>query len=89
VILDEVASCMGGDEAVVDGEFDDYASAEARCREIVDAALARLYRAGMSVDRLLELFASAGEEPFVSPSPASPFVAADYARARARELAES
>jgi hypothetical protein len=86
VILEEAASCMGGDETLCESEHDDYAAAESRCREIVDARLAELYRPGMTEDRLLELFAAAGEEPFVRPSSASPFVASDYARVRAREL---
>ena len=87
VILEEAASCMGGDETSCQSEHDDYASAEARCREIVDARLAELYRTGMSEDRLMELFAATGEEPFIRPSGAAPFVASAYARARCRELA--
>lgn len=89
VVLEEVASCMGGDEREVDGAYATYEEALARCRALVDQKLQELARKCRSVQDLWQKFQTSGVEPFIDPPGEPPFIAAEYAQSQCRSVLES
>ena len=89
VLMDDSFNFTGKGGRAEHGRFETAAEAIAAGRKLVDAALAKLHRPGMSADELLEQYFSLGHDPVVeTPPDLAPvnFSAWDYAAARAAAI---
>jgi len=80
VLVDDNFHYQDGDRRE-QGVYDTLDAALAACRDIVDAALAREYRPGISADALYDRYVSFGDDPFIV---AADIVAPDGADERAK-----
>jgi len=89
VLVDDSFGLMGKGTQTEHGRFDTAAEAIAAGRRLVDAALAKLHRPGMSADDLLEQYFVLGHDPVVTSPPSgeqASFSAWDYAAGRAAAM---
>ncbi len=91
VMVDDNFHYMDEDERWEHGKFSSAEEALDACCRFVDRSLLEEYREGATADELYERYISFGDEPFViAPEGAAKvdFSARNYARGRARQLAE-
>jgi hypothetical protein len=88
VLVDDNFHFMDEDERYQAGEYDDYASALAKCRAIVDESLQEQLQPSMTADELLSAYGSFGEDPWISETPVglTRFSAWDYACERSGDI---
>ena len=87
VYVDENSHYMDETERYSAGFFKDCAAAKATCCRIVDEFLLSNYREGMSADKLLSLYKSFGEDPWISSADEGcKFSAWGYAEERCEEI---
>ena len=87
VYVDENSHYMDETERYSAGLFQDCEAARAECRRIVDDFLSANYREGMSAAKLLSLYKSFGEDPWISSADEGcKFSAWGYAEQRCEEI---
>src|SRR5437016_4257548 len=66
VYVDENSHYMDEDERRFACSYDDCETAVAACKKIVERSLTEQYQEGMTAERLLNLYKSFGEDPWIS-----------------------
>jgi hypothetical protein len=88
VLVEDNFCCAWSEETWQAGEYDDYDTALAHCKRIVEECLHELYEPGMTVEGLNNAYKHLGEDPWIAgpTSDREHFSAWRYAGERAREI---